>query len=84
MQGDRALGTRGDVMDVLAARQQDFVRSIREKLRTTVWQSGGCRSWYQDPSTGESPVVWPGSVVEYRRRTRSAAAADYQFGRGSG
>ncbi len=75
----RMMRRRGDVMDVLAVRQKDFIQTIREKLRTTVWQAGGCRSWYQDPSTGESPVVWPGSVVDYRRRTRAAAAADYEF-----
>ncbi|HTB10803.1 MAG TPA: NAD(P)/FAD-dependent oxidoreductase [Bryobacteraceae bacterium] len=69
------------VMEVRAASQQEFVERIREKLATSVWQAGGCRSWYQDQRTGESPVVWPGSVVDYRRRTRSAAAGDYQFGK---
>jgi hypothetical protein len=44
-----------------------------------VWEAGGCKSWYQDQKTGESPVVWPGSVVDYRRQTRAASAGDYQF-----
>jgi cation diffusion facilitator CzcD-associated flavoprotein CzcO len=75
----RRLGKQ--VMEVRATSQQDFVERIRHKLATSVWQAGGCRSWYQDQRTGESPVVWPGSVVDYRRRTRSASAADYQFGK---
>ncbi len=75
------MGRRGPVMEVRETSQQQFVERIRRKLAKTVWQAGGCKSWYQDQRTGESPVVWPGSVVEYRRRTRSASAHDYQFGK---
>jgi hypothetical protein len=50
---------------------------MRARLPKTVWESGGCQSWYQDHRTGETPAVWPGSVVEYQRRTRSASAEDY-------
>jgi cation diffusion facilitator CzcD-associated flavoprotein CzcO len=67
------------VMEVRTASQEQFVERVRRRLATSVWQAGGCRSWYQDQRTGESPVVWPGSVVDYRRRTRSAAAEDYLF-----
>jgi cation diffusion facilitator CzcD-associated flavoprotein CzcO len=69
------------VMEIRETSQQKFVERIRQRLARTVWQAGGCKSWYQDQRTGESPVVWPGSVVDYRRRTRSAAASDYQFGK---
>ncbi len=71
---------RTNAMDLLPASQQRFAELLRQRLSTTVWQSGGCRSWYQDPVTGENPVIWPGSVVEYMRHTRSVYAADYQFG----
>jgi cation diffusion facilitator CzcD-associated flavoprotein CzcO len=78
----RMMRQRGQaVMDVREASQRNFADRIREKLAGTVWIAGGCRSWYQDQRTGESPVVWPGSVVEYRRRTRSVAAEDYLFGK---
>jgi cation diffusion facilitator CzcD-associated flavoprotein CzcO len=59
--------------------QQRFVDELKNRLAGTVWQSGGCRSWYQDAATGENPVIWPGSVVSYQRRTRSAAPADYEL-----
>jgi cation diffusion facilitator CzcD-associated flavoprotein CzcO len=77
----RLMRRRGGIMEVRTASQEKFVERIRQKLSTSVWQAGGCKSWYQDQRTGESPVVWPGSVVDYRRRTRSASAEDYVFGK---
>lgn len=75
----RLMRRRGQaVMEVRKEIQSGFVEQVRTRLAGTVWESGGCRSWYQD-STGESPVLWPGSVVGYRRRTRSPSAKDYQF-----
>ena len=78
----RMMKQRGQaVMEVREATQKGFTERIREKLAGTVWIAGGCRSWYQDQKTGESPVVWPGSVIDYWRRTRSASAEDYLFGK---
>jgi cation diffusion facilitator CzcD-associated flavoprotein CzcO len=67
------------VMEVRRASQENFVSQMRGLLPKTVWESGGCRSWYQDAATGESPVLWPGSVVSYRRRTSSVLQEDYDF-----
>jgi cation diffusion facilitator CzcD-associated flavoprotein CzcO len=67
------------VMEVKQATQQHFVEELRKRLAGTVWESGGCRSWYQDAKTGESPVIWPGSVVAYKRRTRAVAEQDYEL-----
>ncbi len=79
----RLMKKRGQaVMDVKESSQRKFADWVRERLASTVWIAGGCKSWYQDQKTGESPVVWPGSVVDYRRRTRAASAADYRFGKG--
>ena len=67
------------VMEVKPARQQSFVAELQRRLAATVWQSGGCRSWYQDARTGENPVIWPGSVVSYFRRTREVSQDDYEL-----
>ncbi len=64
-------------LDLKPERLQSFVDELRTRLPKTVWESGGCKSWYQDARTGETPAVWPGSVIEYQRRTRSASAEDY-------
>ena len=71
------------VMEVKAATQQRFVEELRKRLAVTVWESGGCRSWYQDAKTGESPVLWQGSVVAYKRRTKTVAERDYMLSNGT-
>jgi cation diffusion facilitator CzcD-associated flavoprotein CzcO len=74
-----ALMKRGQrqVLEVRPETQQQFVADIHRRLAGTVWQSGGCRSWYQDQRTGENTTLWPGSVVAYAQRTRTVSAADY-------
>jgi cation diffusion facilitator CzcD-associated flavoprotein CzcO len=67
------------VLEVRPETQKQFVADIYRRLEGTVWQSGGCRSWYQDPRTGENTTLWPGSVVAYVRRTRQASPADYRL-----
>ncbi|HVS89933.1 MAG TPA: NAD(P)/FAD-dependent oxidoreductase [Candidatus Acidoferrum sp.] len=66
------------VMHLRPESQERFVKQIVQRLSRTVWQTGGCRSWYQDRKTGENTTLWPGSVVDYMRRTHSAAAKDYE------
>jgi cation diffusion facilitator CzcD-associated flavoprotein CzcO len=67
------------VMEVRPEAQQSFVEEMRRRLPGTVWESGGCKSWYQDDRTGETPAIWPASVIAYQRRTRSVSEKDYTF-----
>jgi len=67
------------VIEVRAETQQRFVEEIYRRMSRTVWQSGGCHSWYQDQRTGEITTLWPGSVVSYLRRTRSVSPSDYRL-----
>jgi cation diffusion facilitator CzcD-associated flavoprotein CzcO len=67
------------VLEVRPEVQQSFVEEIYRRMSRTVWQSGGCQSWYQDQTTGEITTLWPGSVVSYLRRTRSVSPSDYEL-----
>ena len=67
------------VIEVRAESQQRFVEEIYRRMGGTVWQSGGCKSWYQDPTTGELTTIWPGSVVAYLLRTRSVSPSDHEL-----
>ena len=67
------------VMEVRPEIQERFVEDIYRRMKNTVWQSGGCQSWYQDQKTGEITTLWPGSVIAYLRRTRSVTPSDYEL-----
>ncbi len=63
---DRQGATR---IEVRAGTQREFNRRIHRKLERSVWNSGGCDSWYLD-RTGRNRAAWPGSSVSYWLRTR--------------
>jgi cation diffusion facilitator CzcD-associated flavoprotein CzcO len=56
-------------VEVRADVQQQFNAALRERSKTTVWQAGGCRSWYLDEH-GRNTTVWPGSTVRFWLKTR--------------
>ena len=37
---------------------EQFNQSLQSKLKKTVWQKGGCHSWYQD-ARGNNTAIWP-------------------------
>jgi hypothetical protein len=46
-----------------------FDREMQERLDRSVWNTGGCASWYLDDQ-GRNTTMWPGFTLEYRLRTR--------------
>lgn len=66
-------------MEVRAESQKHFAANLRDHMARTVWQSGGCHSWYQDVHTGENTTLWPGSVIQYFRATRSVSLSEYEL-----
>lgn len=63
-------------LDVRPEVQDAFTDALQEKLGQTVWQSGGCHSWYQSAS-GYNATLWPGSTLDYWLRTRRVHLGDY-------
>jgi cation diffusion facilitator CzcD-associated flavoprotein CzcO len=51
---------------------------LQQRLQRTVWNSGGCRSWYLTHN-GKNTVTWPGFTFEYRLQMRRFDAANYQL-----
>jgi cation diffusion facilitator CzcD-associated flavoprotein CzcO len=56
--------------------QAKFNEGVQRRLEGTVWNSGGCKSWYLD-AKGRNSVIWPGFTWPYRRLTSSFDPADY-------
>ncbi|MFF0445647.1 flavin-containing monooxygenase [Streptomyces sp. NPDC004609] len=51
---------------------------VQERLKRTVWNTGGCTSWYLD-AAGRNTTVWPGTTGEFRRATREVDLGEYEI-----
>jgi cation diffusion facilitator CzcD-associated flavoprotein CzcO len=63
-------------VEPLPAAQGQFVAEIDRKMSTTVWSTGGCKSWYLD-RTGRNSTLWPGYTFSYMRRVRRFRPREY-------
>ncbi|RKN37807.1 NAD(P)/FAD-dependent oxidoreductase [Streptomyces hoynatensis] len=50
---------------------------LQARLRRSVWNTGGCRSWYLD-ARGRNTTIWPGTTAEFRDVTRALDPAEYE------
>jgi cation diffusion facilitator CzcD-associated flavoprotein CzcO len=57
--------------------QARFNDELARRLPRTVWATG-CTSWYRR-ADGRITTLWPGSTLEYRRRTRRLPERDFEF-----
>jgi hypothetical protein len=58
--------------------QEAYNQELQERLAGSVWNTGGCGSWYFDRN-GRNSIQWPGFTFEYRRRTRRFDAESYRL-----
>ncbi len=75
VQAVQHLRAAGGAMDVRAEVQAAYNGWLQTRLRGTVF-AGGCRSWYLTDD-GRNTQNWPGSTLDFRRRTRRLRLADY-------
>lgn len=59
-----------------AEAQNRYVTWIDMRLESTVWNSGGCKSWYLD-GTGRNSALWPDRVGLFRRTVSRLRPDDY-------
>jgi cation diffusion facilitator CzcD-associated flavoprotein CzcO len=64
-------------IEVRREAQEAFNAGVQSRLRDTVWNAGGCRSWYLDP-TGRNTTIWPGMTWPYVRLLRRFDPAAYR------
>lgn len=64
-------------LDARASAVGSWNRRVQERMKRTVWNTGGCNSWYLDAS-GRNTTVWPGTTAEFRRATRSVDLSEYE------
>ena len=73
----RQVDARGaGVVEVRDDAQRSYNEEVQQRLARTVWNVGGCRSWYLDRN-GRNSTLWPGATWRYRLRTRRFDAESY-------
>ena len=63
--------------------QRAYNEEVQERLADSVWNTGGCGSWYIDRN-GRNSIQWPGCTFEYRRRTRRFDVESYRLSEPAG
>jgi cation diffusion facilitator CzcD-associated flavoprotein CzcO len=77
IQGIRAMDRhRLRAVEVRPDAYEAFNQEAEERLRDSVWNAGGCASWYLD-SNGRNGVWWPGFMWRLWQRTRRFDLASY-------
>jgi cation diffusion facilitator CzcD-associated flavoprotein CzcO len=64
-------------VDVRPEVSSKYNEALQRRLQHTVWNSGGCSSWYLT-STGKNTTAWPGFTFEFRLKTRRFDAEHYE------
>jgi cation diffusion facilitator CzcD-associated flavoprotein CzcO len=66
------------VAEVRPEAQRASTEDVQRRLQGTVWNTGGCASWYLDDK-GTNAVIWPGFTWAYKRRTLHFDAGSYDL-----
>jgi hypothetical protein len=56
--------------------QRRYNEAIQRHLQGTVWNSGGCQSWYLDLN-GRNTTLWPSFTFTFKRLLRHCDLNDY-------
>jgi cyclohexanone monooxygenase len=66
----QAMGERGIVaVEPKARAQAAWTADIQRRMRRTVWNTGGCASWYLDDH-GRNTTLWPRATFTFRELLR--------------
>jgi len=75
-------GRRAGSVAVRGSVQRRYNAEIQGRLAGTVWNTGGCRSWYLDRN-GVNRALWPTYTWRYWLRTRRLDPADFEITAGA-
>jgi cation diffusion facilitator CzcD-associated flavoprotein CzcO len=76
----RTMRSRGAAtVAVRADVQAAYNERVQSALAGTVWNAGGCKSYYLDKN-GTNSTIYPWTTIDLRRRTARFKAGDYVLG----
>jgi cation diffusion facilitator CzcD-associated flavoprotein CzcO len=65
-------------VEVRADAMRAYNDRLQARMGATVWNSGGCASWYID-AQGKNTTIWPDFTWRFWRQTRTFDAAAYEL-----
>jgi len=68
----------GAALEVDAAVQRNYNSALQRRLARTVWNTGGCSSWYRTRD-GLNTTLWPDFTFVFRHRLRRFDPAPYHW-----
>lgn len=68
-------------VEVLSNNQDAWNDQLQARLARTVWNRGGCASWYRHPVSGRNATLWPRWTWRFRQLTRRFDARAYHHSR---
>ncbi|MBV9101190.1 MAG: NAD(P)/FAD-dependent oxidoreductase [Candidatus Dormibacteraeota bacterium] len=71
------------VLDVKQSAQDAYNAAVQERMKSTVWSTGGCASWYID-ANGRNSTLWPTFTFAFRRRAARFDPAAYTLAPAAG
>ena len=63
-------------LEVRREAQDAYNEALQDQLDDTVWNTGGCRSWYRD-AEGRNFTLWPTHTFTFRAQTARFDASSY-------
>jgi len=66
------------VFEVREDVQRSYNERLQQRMKRTIWTTGGCASWYLDKH-GNNTTLWPGFTFTFRQMTRRFDAAAYHL-----
>ncbi|KHO26130.1 monooxygenase [Mycolicibacterium setense] len=70
---------RISTIEVKSQAQEQFVAEAERRSANTIWLQGGCSGYYTTADGKRNAGLWPDWSFNYRRRTRSFDADDFQL-----
>jgi hypothetical protein len=68
--------TGAAALDAKPAAVAAWTGQTQLRASRTVWNTGGCKSWYLD-ANGRNTTAWPGTTAQFRRATRRLELSEY-------
>ncbi|MGY1773260.1 flavin-containing monooxygenase [Blastococcus sp. SYSU D00813] len=78
VQALQRMGATRGALEVRRAAQEAYNARLQDELGDTVWNTGGCRSWYRDEH-GRNFTLWPGHTSAFIRLMRRFDAESYEL-----